>query len=135
MYIPEFIEHWKKLGVPHYNIHLNNVLTSPLHYCINILPDELKKEVKRRFNNHLSSLNEEQRLALQPKYDSVFNFLDEPLAEPRERIERVLKHTTEKLDDGREEKYRFCDIVPEYKNWYESIPYEKDMRLNEVLYD
>ena len=30
MYIPEFIEHWKKLGVPHYNIHLNNVLTSPL---------------------------------------------------------------------------------------------------------
>ena len=53
LHIPEFIEHMKKLGVPHYNIHLNNVLTNPHHYHINILPDNLKQEVKKRYIRHL----------------------------------------------------------------------------------
>ena len=135
LYIPEYIEYWKKLGVPHWNIHLNNVLTSPLHYSINILPDNLKEEVTKRYNTHLDSLNEEEANQLRPKYESLFNFMKEPLSEPRESIERVLKHTTEKLDDGREEKYRFLDIIPEYKEWYEPIPYKKDLKLNEIFYN
>ena len=135
MYIPEYVEYWKKLGVPHWNIHLNNVLTNPFHYSINILPDDLKNKTKKRYIQHLKSLNEQEANTLRPKYESIFNFMDEPLAEPRERIEKVLKHTTEKLDDGREEKYRFLDIIPEYKEWYESIEYKPNIRLEDALYE
>lgn len=133
LYIPEYVEHWKSLGVPHYNIHLNNVLTNPLHYCINILPDDLQSEVKKRYIRHLKSLPKEEADTLRPKYEAIFNFLDEPLTEPRNRTEIVLKYTTEKLDDGREEKYRFLDIIPEYKEWYESIPYNKNLNMEKLL--
>ena len=118
-----------------WNIHLNNVLTNPFHYSINILPDDLKNDTKKRYIQHLKSLNEQEANTLRPKYESIFNFMDEPLAEPRERIEKVLKHTTEKLDDGREEKYRFLDIIPEYKEWYESIEYKPNIRLEDALYE
>jgi radical SAM protein with 4Fe4S-binding SPASM domain len=132
MYIPEYIEYWKKLGVSHYYIHLNNVLTSPHHYHINILPDELKQEVKKRYIRHLQSLDEENANELRPKYESIFNFLDEPLAEPRESIEKALKYTTELLDDGREEKFRFLDIIPEYTEWYNSIPHDKQLSVGKL---
>ena len=132
LHIPEFIEHMKKLGVPHYNIHLNNVLTNPHHYHINILPDNLKQEVKKRYIRHLKSLDEINANELRPKYESIFNFLDETLAEPRETIEKALKYTTELLDDGREEKYRFLDVIPEYKEWYDSIPHDKKLSVGKL---
>jgi radical SAM protein with 4Fe4S-binding SPASM domain len=132
MYIPEFVEHMKSLGVPHYNIHLNNVLTNPHHYHINILPDNLKQEVKKRYIRHLKSLDEINANELRPKYESIFNFLDEPLAESREKIEKALKYTTELLDDGREEKYRFLDVIPEYKDWYESISHDKELSVGKL---
>jgi len=132
MYIPEFVEEMKKLGVPHYNIHLNNVLTNPHHYHINILPDNLKQEVKKRYIRHLKSLDDTNADELRPKYESIFNFLDEPLAEPRETIEKALKYTTELLDDGREEKFRFLDIIPEYKEWYESIPHDTKLSVGKL---
>jgi radical SAM protein with 4Fe4S-binding SPASM domain len=128
MYIPEFYEHMKSLGVEHWNIHLNNILTNPHHYNINILPDELKQEVKKRYFKHLKSLDEQERDELRKKYDSIFRFMEEPLAENREEIEKLLKWNTEKLDDGREEKFRFLEIIPEYTDWYNSIPH--DLSIN-----
>jgi len=128
--IPEFYEHMKSLGVSYYSIHLNNILTNPHHYNINILPDNLKQEVKKRYIRHLKSLSEEEANSLRPKYQSIFNFMDEPLAESREEIEKCLKYFTEILDDGREEKFRFLDINPEYKDWYNSIPYDKSLKHN-----
>ena len=128
MYIPEFYEHMKSLGVEHWNIHLNNILTNPHHYNINILPDELKQEVKKRYFKHLKSLDEQERDELRKKYDSIFRFMEEPLAENREEIEKLLKCNTEKLDDGREEKFRFLEIIPEYTDWYNSIPH--DLSIN-----
>ena len=128
MYIPEFYEHMKSLGVEHWNIHLNNILTNPHHYNINILPDELKQEVKKRYFKHLKSLDEQERDELRKKYDSIFRFMEEPLAEKREEIEKLLKWNTEKLDDGREEKFRFLEVIPEYTDWYNSIPH--DLSIN-----
>ena len=128
MYIPEFYEHMKSLGVEHWNIHLNNILTNPHHYNINILPDELKQEVKKRYFKHLKSLDEQERDELRKKYDSIFRFMEEPLAENREAIEKLLKWNTEKLDDGREEKFRFLEVIPEYTDWYNSIPH--DLSIN-----
>lgn len=128
MYIPEFYEHMKSLGVEHWNIHLNNILTNPHHYNINILPDELKQEVKKRYFKHLKSLDEQERDELRKKYDSIFRFMEEPLVEKREEIEKLLKWNTEKLDDGREEKFRFLEIIPEYTDWYNSIPH--DLSIN-----
>jgi len=93
------------------------------------LPDDLKKEVKKRYIQHLKSLDEENANELRPKYESIFNFLDEPLAEPRETIEKALKYTTELLDDGREEKFRFLDIIPEYTEWYNSIPHNTKLSV------
>ena len=130
LHVPEFIEHMKKLGVPHWNIHLNNILTNPHHYNINILPDDLKQEVKKRYIRHLKSLSDEEANELRPKYDSIFKFMDEPLAEDRFEIEKTLKHYTELLDDGREEEFRFLDIIPEYTEWYNSIP--KDLSKKHV---
>jgi len=130
--IPDFVEYMKSLGVPHFNIHLNNVLTSPHHYHINILPDDLKQEVKKRYIRHLKSLDEENTNELRPKYESIFNFLDEPLSQTRDQVERALKYTTELLDDGREEKFRFVDINPEYAEWYNSIPHDKNLSMNKL---
>ena len=128
LHVPEFYEHMKDLGVSFYSIHLNNILTNPHHYNINILPDNLKQEVKKRYIRHLKSLSEEESNSLRPKYESIFNFMDEPLEEPRAEIEKTLKYFTELLDDGREEEYRFLDIVPEYTEWYNSIPYDKSLK-------
>ena len=33
-----------------------------------------------------------------------------------------------KLDDGREEKFRFLEVIPEYTDWYNSIPH--DLSIN-----
>ena len=130
--IPDFIEHMKSLGVPHFNIHLNNVLTNPHHYHINILPDSLKQEVKKRYIRHLKSLDDENANELRPKYESIFNFLDEPLAQTQDQVEKALKYTTELLDDGREEKFRFVDINPEYAEWYNAIPHDKGLSMNKL---
>ena len=128
LHVPEFYEHMKGLGVSFYSIHLNNILTNPYHYNINILPDDLKQEVKKRYIRHLKSLSEEEANSLRPKYESIFNFMDEPLEEPRPEIEKTLKYFTELLDDGREEEYRFLDIIPEYKEWYNSISHDESLK-------
>jgi hypothetical protein len=54
------------------------------------------------------------------------------LAQTQDQVEKALKYTTELLDDGREEKFRFVDINPEYAEWYNAIPHDKGLSMNKL---
>lgn len=129
-HVPDLVEKMASLGLPYHNVHLNNVLTSPHHYHINILPDELKDEVKKKYIKHLDSLKEEDRKELEHKYESIFNFLYETPAEDIEKTRIAFKYTTEKIDKGRSES--FTEVFPELKDWYNSIEVPEGTNFNNI---
>lgn len=118
-HVPDLVDEMIRIGVPYHSIQLNNVLTNPFYYHINILPDELKEQVKQKYNNHLNSLEPHIREEMKPKYDSIFNFMYETPEADVEEQRIMFKQITDKLDVGREES--FTETYPELADWYNSI--------------
>ena len=117
--IPELIDRMLEIGLPDYCIQLNNVLTSPNFYHINILPQKIKNKIKQKYTDHLNSMSENRKNIFEPKYNSIFMFLDESPKEDVEVLRQNFKHKTEALDKVREEK--FVDTFDYYKEWYNSL--------------
>jgi len=121
-HITDLVDRLVEIGVPHHGIHLNNVLTSPTYYHMNILPIEHKDKIKDKLYNHLHKIPEIYRDSFKEKYDSVINFLYEtPQNVTRDRT--TFKMMTTKLDNGRGES--FHSVCPELVEWYDTIPYEE----------
>jgi len=131
LHIPELVDRMLEIGLPYYCIQLNNVLTNPWYYHINILPDEIKDEVRRRYKSHLDSLPKNVSDELRPKYESIFNFMDEEPLDDVDKLRRGFKQMTEKLDKGRNES--FVKSVPELADWYNSIPDDKEIDLQHLV--
>ena len=120
--IPELIDRMLEIGLPDHRIQLNNVLTHPYHYHINILPDEFKNRIKEKYQNHLNGMSVDRQNILKPKYDSIFRFLDEPVNGDVEQLRGEFKYLTGLLDKGRGED--FATTYPYYADWYNSIERE-----------
>jgi MoaA/NifB/PqqE/SkfB family radical SAM enzyme len=118
-HIPTFIDRMVELGLDIFHIQLNNILTNPLYYNINILPVELKDKVKYLYSKHLEKFEGREQEELKIKYDSIFKFMDESPEDNVNKIYAQLKSMTDKIDKGRNEN--FLEIYPYYTEWYNSI--------------
>ena len=133
--IPDLVDRMIKIGLPYYNIQLNNVLTNPPYYHINILPDNLKNIIKEKYNNHLNKMTDDMRTVFKPKYDSIFKFMDEPYSYKEgvdvELMRKGFKLMTSLLDKGRDEN--FIDTYPYYSEWYNSITGYENMNMKDIF--
>ena len=127
-HLPKFVDRMCELGVPTKKMQMNNVLTFPDYYSINILPDYLKEEAIKNLDNHLECNQEKTLLGndnnknfyhVKYNYDIIKKYF---YMEPTRNIEDILKdfkkYTTLK-DNIRNES--FVETFPHYKEWYESI--------------
>ena len=133
--IPDLVDRMVEIGLPYYNIQLNNVLTNPPYYHINLLPDTIKDDIKKKYNDHLDSMSDDMRSVFIPKYESIFRFMDEPAdykeGVTRDMMVRGFRFMTEKLDVGRDES--FSETFPYLKDWFESITDYQTMDLTDIF--
>jgi MoaA/NifB/PqqE/SkfB family radical SAM enzyme len=130
-HVPDLVDEMIRIGVPYYSIQLNNVLTNPNYYHINILPKELKDKVTEKYNKHLDSMESHIRDEFIPKYESIFNFMNEEVDGDVEEIRVAFKELTVKLDKGREENFE--EVFPELKEWFNSIRKDEDETWKKIL--
>ena len=124
---PEFVDWLMAKGLNMDKIHLNNVLTNPSWYHVNILLDSDKEEIIEKFGKHVDTIPEDQRSNLRGKYDSIIDYLkamrhledghagpmsDEKLSWNLSKFYQV----TDLLDKHRKEN--FLDVFPELESFY-----------------
>jgi radical SAM protein with 4Fe4S-binding SPASM domain len=118
MLIPQIVDYYINMGIKPWCIELNNILTSPDIYNINILPDELKHQVEKQLHDHLESMDHQRRQFFTYKYQGILAFLwSSP--EQVDKIRANFKAKTLQLDNGRNE--RFQDGCPELAEWFDSL--------------
>jgi MoaA/NifB/PqqE/SkfB family radical SAM enzyme len=130
-HIPDLVNYIISIGLSPFHIQLNNVLTNPSYYHINILTPELKNKVKILYEEHLKTLQPNLQSLFQSKYDSIINFLDEENNQDVENIRYSFKYMTHKLDEGREES--FVETFPHYKEWYDSIELKDKTEIDKII--
>jgi hypothetical protein len=117
--LPRFIDRMYELGIPMNKMQMNNVLTFPYYYCINILPDKLKEYAVTILDNHIKKISGiEEHLNIKNYYDVIKKYL---YSEPHKSMEKSfesLKRFSETKDMFRNES--FVKTFPYYKEWYES---------------
>jgi sulfatase maturation enzyme AslB (radical SAM superfamily) len=120
-HIPDFVDYMFSLGITIDHLHLNNVLTNPRWYHVNMLSDELKREIKQRYNEHIALIQDERtRNGLIQRYQSILSYLEHPITdEELEANMQKFKQITDLLDKFRQEK--FVEVFPELENYYEQI--------------
>lgn len=118
MLVPQIVDYYLNMGIKPWDIGLNNVLTHPEHYNINILPDQLKQKAEQQMRDHLASMTEANRSIFTPRYESILNFLR---GQPSnvDNLRAHFKALTLKLDAGRNE--RFQDACPELADWFDTL--------------
>ncbi len=126
-HLPVFVERMHELGIPSSRMQMNNVLTFPDYYCINILPDDLKQMAIENLDNHIKEHGFKSNLNrypydynhLEKNYNVIKKYFDISTTRPKEEILRDLKRFTEIKDKTRNES--FIETFPHYKKWYESL--------------
>ena len=123
--IPKFVDRMIELGVPVKNMQMNNVLTFPDYYGINILPDELKEQVVELLDKHLSKFNSplggnsEEYGHLKSNYDVFKTYLYMEPGRDINSLRADFKKFTNIKDRGREES--LIETYPYYKDWFETL--------------
>lgn len=129
--VPDLVDKMLEMGLSIYNIQLNNVLTNPWYYNINILPDDLKDKIKEKYTKHLNSFEDEEiKEALKPKYESIFRFMDEEPQMDVVLLRKGFRLMTDKIDKGRKED--FATTFPYLADWYNSITGWEGISLGDV---
>lgn len=125
--LPSFIDRMCELGIGLDKIQMNNVLTFPDFYNINILPDELKHNAVILLDEHFMKIkNDPYAFHIKNYYDAIKKYLYIDTIRPQEEIYKDFKiHTTIK-DNGRNES--FINTYPYYKEWYEGKQITKTCR-------
>lgn len=118
--LPKLIDRMLELGITVDKLQMNNVLTFPDYYNINILPDNIKKEVVNTLDRHINSISSQQiKSHLFPNYEVFKKYLYlKPIRGINELHLDFKKYTTIK-DNYRKES--FVELYPYYKEWFESI--------------
>jgi radical SAM protein with 4Fe4S-binding SPASM domain len=118
--LPRFVDRMRELGIQMDKMQMNNVLTFPYYYCINILPDKLKEYAVKIMDNHVKKID--GMVAWQHVknyYDIIKKYLYTEPHKPIDVCFNDLKRFTETKDNGRNES--FVKTFPYYKEWYESM--------------
>lgn len=126
-HLPEFVERMHELGIRSDRMQMNNVLTFPDYYSINILPDDLKQKAIENLDKHIA--NNRYRNVIDSKfydytfleknYEVIKKYFDLETERPKEQILKDLKKFTLIKDVNRNES--FVETFPHYKEWFESL--------------
>ena len=115
--LPRFVDRMYELNIPMDKMQMNNVLTFPYYYCINILPDKLKEYAVSILDNHVKKIDGMVGwIHIKNYYDVIKKYM---FTEPHKSIDEsfvALRRFTETKDNGRNES--FIDTFPYYKEWY-----------------
>lgn len=122
--LPKFVNRMFELGIPMDKMQMNNVLTFPDYYCINILPKELKEGVVITLDSHIREIqNTVDYEHIKRYYDVIKKYLYRPLERPIEVLYEDFKRHTAVKDEVRGES--FINTFPYYKEWYEGSEIKK----------
>jgi MoaA/NifB/PqqE/SkfB family radical SAM enzyme len=122
--LPRFVDRMFELGIPMDKMQMNNVLTFPDYYCINILPDELKEDVIFTLDEHVKVIKDiPNSFHIVNYYEVIKKYLYRPLGKPIEELYESFKSHTEIKDKGRSES--FIKTFPYYKEWYMGEPIKR----------
>lgn len=117
--LPKFVNKMFELGIPMNKMQMNNVLTFPDYYNINILPNVLKENVIRLFDEHYNTIRQNEHSShIRNYYDVIIKYLYTETGRPVSVIYDDFKRHTEIKDKGRGES--FINTFPYYEEWYKS---------------
>lgn len=122
--LPKFVDRMYELGIGMDMMQMNNVLTFPDYYNINILPDVLKENVIITLDEHIKKIkNNQHSFHIQNYYDVIKKYLYTEPGRPKDVLFNDFKRYTEIKDNGRNES--FINTFPYYKEWYEGKQIKK----------
>ena len=118
--MPKFIDRMLELGILINRFQMNNVLTSPDIYNINILPDDLKEKLINVLNDHSNSIVDPHiKDVVIEHYDVFKKYLYTKPGRDINDIHLNFKNSINVKDKHRKES--FVELYPYYKEWFESI--------------
>ena len=116
--LPKFVDRMHDMGICFSKMQMNNVLTFPDYYNINILPDELKHNVVIILDEHLKKIRDDKHsFHIKNNYEVIKKYLYTEPDRPIDVLFNDFKKHTEIKDNGRNES--FINTFPYYKDWYE----------------
>jgi MoaA/NifB/PqqE/SkfB family radical SAM enzyme len=118
--LPEILDYLLRSGVNYHKILISNVVSFPQYYSCQLLPDDLKLEVINIFNNHLSSLSEQQRLHFKNQYDGVIEFMNSKMDGDIEIHRQTFKKMIKLLDKLRDEDIN-NSVDPRLVKWFKTL--------------
>ncbi len=122
----QFVDWLFSKGLDPTKIHLNNVLTNPQWYHVNILLDNDKQEIKESFDQHINSIGDVNgKQDLKNKYDSITSYLKNDMDDEKLNFTRAkFCEVTDMLDKHRKES--FVETFPELTDFYQEAKQQYD---------
>lgn len=135
--IPEFVDRMLGYGIPYEHLEMNNILTFPDHYHMNILPDDIKGKIEIKLDDHIKQLYNKHPKQVGDYFKNCYDIFKKYLyTKPGRNVDEIrrdFKSLTLKKDKVR--KTNFVETFPHMKEWFESIePWEKkDMNKQHLI--
>ena len=128
-HIPEFVDRMLELGLEPEHIEMNNILTFPDYYNMNILPDDIKKKIEDKLDNHVNELKVKFNYGVSDMfkrhYEVFKTYLHSKTERDLETVRKDFKSLVVKKDKYRQTN--FVETFPYLKDWFESLEtWEKD---------
>jgi len=112
--LPEIINHLVDIGVinseRHYRNFFLNLIETPSHYNITILPDKFKNETRERLIKFIGSFNKKHNTDIRKHFAQILSELSK---DHNPKAARQFVTMTARVDSVRKEQ--FYDVVPELK--------------------
>lgn len=119
-HFPKLIDKLMEIGISPGCVILCNLIW-PDHLKISLLPDHLKKSVKKLYLDHLQRIEYlEIKEILEEKYNTIFYFLDQ---DSNHHVRNELIRDTKLRDNFRKQSVHAS--VPELSDWFTSLGYSK----------
>ena len=108
-HVPDFHRDWSDRGLVHPRDFNVNILTDPEHYRLDIAPGDFKKEIEKKYQNHLAWLTPQDNLRRASNgYESAITFMN---ATDNTHLIDTFWRKTHELDSIRKEN--ILDVIPE----------------------
>jgi hypothetical protein len=110
-HLPDFHRSWVEKGLIKSQDWNVNILTDPCHYRIDIAPEEYKKSIRDKYNQHIAWLSPQDRLRRASNgFESAITFL---MTTDNTSLLPTFWGKTTQLDNIRNEN--ILDVIPELK--------------------
>jgi len=122
-HVPEFVDRMLELGLEPEHIEMNNILTFPDYYNMNILPDDIKKKIEDKLDNHVNELKVKFNYGVSDMFKRHYEVFKTYLYSKTERDLETVRKDFKSLV-VKKDKYRqtnFVETFPYLKDWFESL--------------